>query len=162
MMFTAPVSRTPLKDGTITAAASGTRRCRGLPWPSALLGLLLLTACDEATPTGPTVPLNQQFTLAPGESATIAGATARMEFVRVSGDSRCPADAICIQGGDAVVHIVVHGGRASSYELHTGDTARASIQHGALRITLVDLQPYPFSSRTIRADEYRATFTASP
>jgi hypothetical protein len=134
---------------------------RGLTWPAALFCLCLLAACARNTPTGPSVPLNQQFTLAPGESATIAGMAARVEVLRVSGDSRCPADALCIQGGDALVHIVVHGTRVSEYELHTGDAARSSIRHGALRVALVDLQPYPFSSRTIRPDEYRATLTVS-
>ena len=107
----------------------------------------------------PSVPLNQHFTLAPGESATIAGASARVELVRVAGDSRCPGDALCIQGGDALVHIVVHGEQVSDVRAAYRRCGRASIQHGALRITLIDLQPYPFSSRTIRPDEYRATFT---
>ncbi len=52
--------------------------------------LLLATACDEKSPTGSTVPLNEQ-----------------------------------------------------------------------LRITLVELQPYPFSTRTIADSEYRATFMAT-
>jgi hypothetical protein len=111
---------------------------------------------------GPSVPINQQFTLGRGQSVTLAGGSARIEMLDVTGDSRCPADATCIQGGDAIVQILVHGREiAHQYDLHTGDAARASVQHGALRITLVDLQPYPFSSRTIRPDDYRATFTAS-
>jgi hypothetical protein len=127
-----------------------------------VLALIMGAGCDEASPTAPSVPLNQRFTLAPGESASIAGTSLLIEMVRVSGDSRCPGDAICIQGGDALVHIVVHGGTVSNYELHTGDAARGSIQHGTARVTLIDLQPYPFSSRpAIRADEYRATFTVS-
>jgi hypothetical protein len=56
-------------------------------------------------------------------------------------------------------HIVVHDRRVSDYELDTGDAARSSIQHDTLRFRLIDLQPYPFSSRTMRPDEYRATFT---
>lgn len=82
-----------------------------------------------------------------------------MEFTGVSGDSRCPADAICIQGGDALVHVRVSTGLTRSYELHTGDSSRAAVTHGAFRIALVDLQPYPFSSRTIDPDDYRATMT---
>jgi hypothetical protein len=134
---------------------------RCLTVPLTLLCLCFLAACDEPAPTRPSVPLNQQFTLAPGERATLVDAAAQIEFVTVSGDSRCPADAVCIQGGDALVHIVVHGSQVSEYQLHTGDAARSSVQHGPLRITLVDLQPYPFSSRTIRPDQYRATLTAA-
>jgi hypothetical protein len=31
------------------------------------------------------------------------------------------------------------------------------VKHGDLTIELVQLSPYPFSSRTIQPDEYRAT-----
>jgi hypothetical protein len=124
---------------------------------TALACLLFVTACDEKTPTGPSVPLNQEFTLAPGQAATIQDAAVRVQFVSVSGDSRCPADALCIQGGDALVHVRAGDGGMQDYELHTGDEARAVVVHGALRIQLVNLQPYPFSSRTIAPDDYRAT-----
>jgi hypothetical protein len=119
--------------------------------------LLLTTACDEKAPTGPTVSLNQEFTLAPGEAARVADLSVRIQFLRVSGDSRCPADALCIQGGDALVHIRATDTGASEYELHTGDESRATVTHAGLRIQLVNLQPYPFSSRTIEAHDYRAT-----
>lgn len=123
----------------------------------AFLCLLLTTACDEKTTLGPTVPLNERFTLAPGETAVIADTALRVQFVRVSNDSRCPADVVCIQGGDALVHILVNGG---GYELHTGDASRASITHRGVSIELVELQPYPFSSRTIAPGDYRATLRA--
>jgi len=119
--------------------------------------LLLTTACDEKAPTGPTVSLNQEFTLAPGEAARVADSSVRIQFLRVSGDSRCPADALCIQGGDALVHIRATDTGASEYELRTGDESRATVTHAGLRIQLVNLQPYPFSSRTIEAHDYRAT-----
>jgi hypothetical protein len=124
--------------------------------------LLLTTACDDQSPIGPTVPLNEQFTLAPGETASLEGTTLQIEFIRVSADSRCPADAFCIQGGDAIVHVRVTNRRLSDeYELHTGDQARASAIHANFRITLSQLQPYPFSSRTIEPDDYRATLTVT-
>ena len=123
----------------------------------ALSCLLFATACDENAPTGPTVPLNQEFSLAPGEVATIQDTSVRIEFVGVSGDSRCPADALCIQGGDAIVHIRTSGDLAREYDMHTGDEQRAVIQHGNVRIALINLQPYPFSSRTIQPGEYRAS-----
>ena len=69
------------------------------------MGLFAVTACDEANPAGPTVSLNERFILAREEVATVRDADVRVQFVSVTGDSRCPADAICIQGGDAIVHI---------------------------------------------------------
>ena len=123
--------------------------------------LLLATACDEKSPIAPTVPLNQEFTLAPGQASTVDTTSVRVEFMRVSGDSRCPADAICVWGGDALVHIRVSDGSSVEYELHTGDQSRAAVTHGGIRLELVNLQPYPFSSRTIAPEDYRATLTAS-
>jgi hypothetical protein len=124
--------------------------------------LVLTTACDDQSPVEPTVPLDEQFTLAPGETASLEGTTLQIEFIRVSGDSRCPADAFCIQGGDAIVHVRIANRRLTDeYELHTGDQARASVTHANFRITLSQLQPYPFSSRTIEPDDYRATLTVT-
>jgi hypothetical protein len=118
--------------------------------------LLAATACTDA-PSSPTVPLDRQFELAPGQSASVEGASIRVSFLRVVGDSRCPADALCVQGGDAIVEIQVHPDSSGGvpYELHTGDMR--PVQHGDLTIELVQLSPYPFSSRTIQPDEYRAT-----
>ena len=124
--------------------------------------LLVATACDEKSPVAPTVPLNERFTLAPGQTVEVEGAGLFLEFRGVTGDSRCPADVMCVQGGDAIVHVRV-GGAASQadHELHTGDSSRAVATHGQARITLVELQPYPFSSRTIAPADYRATLTVT-
>jgi hypothetical protein len=122
-----------------------------------VLFLLAVTACHDMNPSSPTVPLNQQFELAPGQSANVQGASIRVSFLRVLGDSRCPADVLCVQGGDAIVEIQVQpdGSGVVPYDLHTGDMR--PVKHGDLTIELVQLSPYPFSSRTIQPDEYRAT-----
>ncbi|HVG52823.1 MAG TPA: hypothetical protein VM846_00260 [Vicinamibacterales bacterium] len=125
-----------------------------------LFCLVAMTGCGGG-PTAPTVPFDQPFTLTVGERASFDGVRLSVEFTRVSGDSRCPADAVCIQGGDAIVHVRVITGTTGEYELHTGDSSRAAVTQGAFRIALVELQPYPFSSRTIAQDEYRATLTVS-
>ena len=119
--------------------------------------MLALVACDQS-PTAPTVGLNQEFVLAPGEAATIAGAGVSLRFVGVLGDSRCPADAVCIQGGDAIVRIRVlsFGGGRHEYDLHTGDLR--PVVHRGLTIALVNLVPYPFGSPAVQPNEYRATF----
>jgi hypothetical protein len=127
-----------------------------------VLCLFAVTACDEQNPVGPSVGFNERFSLAPGEVATVRDVDVNVQFVNVTGDSRCPADAICIQGGDALVQIrVLDRGVTSAYELHTGDSSRATVTHNQLRIALVELQPYPFSSRTIAPGEYRATLIVS-
>ena len=121
---------------------------------------MLVTACN-GNPVGPTVPMGSQFTLAPGQSALVQGTALRVEFLRVSGDSRCPADAVCIQGGDAIVHVRASAATFADYELHTGNSARAVVTHAGFRIELSQLQPYPFSSRPIDPGEYRATLVVT-
>jgi hypothetical protein len=124
-----------------------------------VLGCLFVAAgCHADRPAGPTVPTDRQFTLAPGQSASIQGTSLRLAFLRVSGDSRCPADAFCIQGGDALVHVRVSESTTAEYELHTGNDVRGSVTHAGFSIELMQLQPYPFSSRTIDPSDYRATF----
>ena len=114
-----------------------------------------MTGCAGPA-TAPTSPLNTEFTLAPGESIAIEGAPLVLRFNSVSGDSRCPADAICIQGGSAAVHITASSKRSSGeYELHTGNLN--PVEHDGFVIGLVQLTPYPFSARTIAPEEYRAT-----
>ena len=121
-----------------------------------LLCLAAAAGCG-ASVVGPTNPIDKPFTLGVREATTIAGTGLVIEFTEVTGDSRCPADAICIQGGDAIVHIRVTGNGTAAYELHTGDTSRATAAHGPYLISLVELQPYPFSSSPIQPGDYRAT-----
>jgi hypothetical protein len=130
--------------------------------PALLICLLCVTSCDENSPLAPTVPLNERFTLAPGEEVVVSDTDVQLEFVQVTGDSRCPADAVCILGGDATVQIrAARGGDSAVLGLHTGDASRASAIYSGARITLVELWPYPFSSRPIEPREYRATLTVT-
>lgn len=126
-------------------------------FPSILL-LGLLSGCTSDTPNVPTGPVDAQVILAPNETTEISAAAIRLRFVAVTNDSRCPGDAICIQGGDAIVRVDVtpmSGGGQASYELHTATLA--PVRHGDLTIALVQLAPYPFASRPFPPSDYRAT-----
>ena len=120
------------------------------------------TACHGTNPVGPTVPLNQQFVIAPGQIAAIEGTAIRVQLVEVVNDSRCPIDATCLTNGDAVVAIQVFDDRSSSrYDLHTDDANRKRVTIRDVRLELLELQPYPRSSRRIDPTEYRATLRGS-
>lgn len=119
-----------------------------------VLGVLAVSCVTSTTPT---VPLDRDFTLAPGHLIVIDETSTGIRFLRVTGDSRCPADALCVLGGDAIVRIEVHPnhGEPATYELHTG--SMRPVVHDRHVISLVKLEPYPFSARTIRPEDYRAT-----
>lgn len=119
--------------------------------------LFIAAGCVQGSSTAPTGPFDLTVVLAPGQSAAFDEAPLVLRFVGVMGDSRCPADAFCIQGGDALVRIDVTSdrGQLAIYDLHTG--SMQPIQHNDVTIALVELSPYPFSSRTIDPRDYRAT-----
>ena len=111
-------------------------------------------------PSAPS-PVAREVVLAPGQTVAVTEAGISLRFDGVSGDSRCPIDAVCIQGGDALVQIAVIPGRggARSYALHTGNMRPVS--HEDLTIALLELSPYPFSARPIEPSDYRATLRLS-
>ena len=116
---------------------------------------LVLASCDEKI-TGPTAPVNAEFTLAPGETTAVDSASLSVRFNGVTGDNRCPADAVCILGGSADVNVTVISERSTrDYVLRTGDMR--PVEHDNYTIALVQVSPYPFSARTIAPDEYRVT-----
>jgi len=118
--------------------------------------LLTVAACGRSSPTSPS-PVDTQFTLAPGFTQAIAGTDAKLIFISVPSDSRCPANALCITGGDAVVRFdVTNEGRSSTHELHTGDMRPVKARD--LTINLVEVAPYPFSTTPIPPGTYRVTF----
>lgn len=120
----------------------------------ALTAVLALTACDRATT--PSVPIDQQFTMAPGDTVEVADTSLRVRFDGVVNDSRCPIDAICIQGGDAEVRLTAsNDGAPRMLTLHTGSMAPVTFDGFTFR--LVELTPYPFSSQPFPPSDYRAT-----
>ena len=121
--------------------------------------LFAVTGCFFGSPTGPG-PVNQTFTLAPGQSASIPGTTLTLKFDGVTGDNRCPADAMCVLGGSATVKILASsssGNRTLTFETGTLEP----VEHAGLRVELTQLAPYPFSATPIEHDDYRATLRVS-
>jgi len=118
---------------------------------------IAVAVCAACSPASPTARLNENFVLSPGESTSVSGTNVIVRFVGVQGDSRCPADAVCIQGGDAIVRVEVlpSTGGATTYDLHTANSQ--PVRHVDVFIALVELAPYPFASRPTQPGDYRAT-----
>jgi hypothetical protein len=121
--------------------------------------LFAVTGCFFESPTEPG-PVDQTLTLAPGQSASITGTTVTLKFDGVSGDNRCPADAMCVLGGSASVKILAassSGSRTLIFE--TGKLE--PVDYGGLTVELTQLAPYPFSATPIEHEDYRATLRVS-
>ena len=104
-----------------------------------------------------TSALAASLTLVVGETRPVDGLAARVTFVGVAADSRCPAGTTCVWEGDAAVDIRLQPdeGPAHLVRLHTsGREPREAVAAG-LRVVLDRLDPYPDATAPIAPDEYR-------
>ena len=129
------------------------------------VSVLSLFSCPFACASNPLGPEASQDTgdtrvvLAPGEVHRVRGTDPTLTFVRIVADSRCPTGLTCIREGDAIIRIRIDepGKPPSTYALHTSGPTGHEIVHGNVRVTLVDVKPFPSADRPTRPDEYRVT-----
>lgn len=125
------------------------------------LSLAAVAACRAAVAPGGTPDASQvtndTLVLVPGQEVRV-GEIFRVAFLEVSSDSRCPSDVLCVWAGDAAVEIglTVGTGPTHPFTLNTLSYPPASVDYAGYRVTLVDLTPYPISTRRIEPEEYRA------
>jgi len=125
-----------------------------------VVGVLLLTGCGSST--GPDVDLSSAFvtgpvevTLQQGEDLLVPGTVLRVSLAAVAEDSRCPSDVVCVWEGNAKVElgIAAGSGPTSTLLLNTALEPRVAEWNG-IRVTLVDVTPYPVSTQAILAGDY--------
>ena len=93
------------------------------------------------------IRLGQVFTLGTAGAARYTPARFRLEFLRVTNDSRCPVGVDCVWAGDATV--IIRVGR-EEIGLHTGLAPREAVRRG-FRVTLVGLSPERGADGPVRA-----------
>jgi len=129
--------------------------------PGLMFALLFSNGC--AGPSEPVVaPIGRAFELAPGQEALVDGLS--VTFQRVSGDSRCPIDVVCVWEGDAAVALLLRAESAASEprELHTsGQMGGRETSYAGYTVRLETLQPATRASEPIRAYDYRATLVVA-
>ena len=130
-----------------------------------IVPFVFLAACASGGVESPAAPsVNEEFTLAPGQTAEVKGTSIRVTFETVRDDSRCPTDVTCIWEGDATVVLMVKDGTdEATRELHTHGSGERSREapSGEHTLTRVKLDPAPNSTRPIEASAYRATLRVS-
>ena len=142
-----------------------------MSFPSGLRSLVAAAALMAATaacssPNDPSGAFRTEVTLRPGEVTAVASTPLRIGFERVAADSRCPATALCIQSGDALVvfNVSVAGSGAAEIRLRTvggatGQDLLASV--GGYELSIAGLQPYPQTTTPIPSSDYRVTVSIS-
>jgi hypothetical protein len=142
------------------------------------IGFLLgFVACQTATPeTSVTAAVNEEFSLAPGQSAAVKGTDLILTFDSVLSDERCPSVVECAASGPVTVSLSVRQGNGTpiDFTLQTftdqngrspnvqfeGVTNRAEVGDYLIRVARVT--PYPKDlSPEIGPSEYRVTLLVS-
>ena len=103
--------------------------------------------------------LDSQFLLQFNQSAEIKSEDITITFLNVTSDSRCASDVTCVWQGQAEIELdVKRGEEMSTVSLSIGgdSTPEESIFNSYL-IQLVDLSPYPISTKIIQPGDYSAT-----
>jgi hypothetical protein len=132
---------------------------RDIGWSSAAV-MLASVACALAGPSQPKgVALGESFELKVGESAEIEAEALKVGFDGVSADSRCPRGEQCVWEGDATVRVWLQKGSETreTHELHTSPKGESAVIYQDYELSLLRLDPYPVSGRTIERGDYRAT-----
>ncbi len=105
-------------------------------------GLLLVASACAGVQTAAVVEPGASFTLAPGETAAVKGADARITLKRVTDDSRCPVDVTCVWAGDAKIEVTIsRNGAPEEQRILSITPPKHEAIVGNLRIRFVSLAP---------------------
>jgi hypothetical protein len=103
--------------------------------------------------------LDSEFVLQINQSAEIKSEDIKITFLNVTSDSRCPSDVTCIWQGQAGIELDVQKGEVESTVSLSigGDSSPEESIFNSYLIQLVDLSPYPISTKNIQPEDYTAT-----
>lgn len=107
--------------------------------------------------------IDSEFLFQINQSTKIKSEDITITFLNVTADSRCPADVMCVWMGQADIELFVQkGDEESSINLSIGgDSSPEESIFDMYLIQLLELAPYPYSSKVIQPDEYTATLKIS-
>ena len=104
----------------------------------------------------------EEFQLRQDEIAFLKSKNVWVRFLDVIEDSRCPADVTCVWQGEARVSInVVKDLKDLGNFVLSSMQDKATLSLDSFTITLVQVQPYPYSSKEILPSDYIITLVVS-
>lgn len=117
---------------------------------------LVAAAASVACSSSPTDPVNTEVTLAPGQSTAVGALT--VKFIGVTIDTRCPANAMCIQVGDAYIALEASvSSTRRAFELQVLNPMNRETEIRGYTVGVEALAPYPFAPEPIDPANYRVT-----
>ncbi len=132
--------------------------------------LFILLGCGEGEnpspepETSPTHTLDSQIKLATNQNLTIESEGLSVKFLKVTEDSRCPSDVTCIWAGQVgiLVNVSQNGKDLGDINLILGPNKElAEKKVNGYIIRLVEVVPYPISTKKIEPSDYTITIVIS-
>lgn len=137
------------------------RRYSHLAAASAFVFLASGWGCAPMQTTAVVVEPGVAFTLAPGQTATVRRADARVTFREVREDSRCPVDVQCVWAGDAKVEVTIaRTGAPTETKTLSITPPENEVQTGNMKLRFVGLTPVPRQTDGDVPRNYLAEFVA--
>ena len=124
-----------------------------------VLFISLLAGCSNSVKA----LLDNQFTLAPGQSASIASESMDIKFIGVTQDSRCPTGVDCFWAGQVICNIeLIKDGNKNQVTLteSAGSGLATGYTFQNYKITF-SVSPYPVAGKTIAKGDYRLSVTVN-
>ena len=130
---------------------------------SLLLVLVLLIPLLSGCSSPLKVSLDNQFTLAPGQSASIASESMEIKFIGENQDSRCPTGVDCFWAGQVICDIeLTKDGNKNQIALTESAGSGLATGYTFQNYKIVfSVSPYPAAGKTITKGDYRLTLKVS-
>ena len=124
--------------------------------------LLIATAGCATVDTAIVANPGAEFSLPLGQTAALSGTGYRITFDRVTEDSRCPADVVCVWAGDARIQLTIQRSTApADVRIASLTPPNTEVVSGDLKIRFVSLAPAPRSSEPSESRKYVARLLVS-
>ncbi len=106
--------------------------------------------------------LGEKFPLHVGQTAQIENESLSITFNKVSADSRCPSNTLCVRAGEAICDVTVtyKGSPYSVTLMQTGSTAQAMEPFQGYALVF-SVEPYPVAGKQISPSEYWLNLTVN-
>ncbi|MFA6257350.1 MAG: hypothetical protein WCT29_03545 [Candidatus Paceibacterota bacterium] len=102
----------------------------------------------------PNVPVEDSGDVKVGETKNVNGLNITVN--KIVSDSRCPADAVCIQAGNIVANVTLKSDTdQETLNLTDGDAPKA---FDSFKVSLVSSAPFPLASQPVPHENYKVTF----
>lgn len=131
-----------------------------------LIGFLVITIggleqesfAKSSDPMSVDANIGSEFMLQFNQSAEIKSENMKITFLNVTSDSRCPTDVTCVWQGKADIDVNLQKeDQDVTVSLPIGGDSKQDVTvFNQYLIQLVDLSPYPVSTKNIQTDEYAA------